>query len=144
MLACISYINRLDRSVAFHDWWSWIIAINAHSLIFIVLSSGTNGIEWKSLQENKLNKDFNWDEVFKTAFAKKEGLTLEKVTISTMFCKKSLLLSRFHETPLWPNKFVTMQTGDIIIGSNRLFLCFFLGLFLFFMCFFLRQTSIST
>jgi len=50
------------------------------------LSSGSNGIEWKSLFENKLNKHFNWDEVFKSAFAKKEGITLEQVTVLTMFC----------------------------------------------------------
>jgi len=52
------------------------------------LSLGSNGIEWKSLLENKLNKHFDWDEVFKTAFAKKEGITLEQVTVLTLFCKK--------------------------------------------------------
>jgi len=52
-----------------------------------ISSSGSNGIEWKSLLENKLNKHFDWDEVFKTAFAKKEGITLEQVTVLTMFCK---------------------------------------------------------
>ena len=45
------------------------------------LSLGSNGIEWKSLLENKLNKHFDWDKVFKTAFAKKEGITLEQVTV---------------------------------------------------------------
>ena len=104
-------IKRLNRSVTFHNWWSWIIAINGHALIFSALSSGTNGIEWKSLLENKLNKDFEWDKVFQMAFAKKEEFTLEQVMISTMFCKKSLLLTWFDETPFsllssWPYKLV--------------------------------------
>ena len=45
------------------------------------LSPGSNGVEWKSLLENKLNKHFDWDEVFKTTFAKKEGISLEQVTV---------------------------------------------------------------
>lgn len=55
-----------------------VAGVNPYQLWRVTNKEGSNGIEWKSLLENKLNKHFDWDEVFKTAFAKKEGITLEQ------------------------------------------------------------------
>jgi len=55
-----------------------VAGVNPYQLWRVTNKEGSNGIEWKSLLENKLNEHFDWDEVFKTAFAKKEGITLEQ------------------------------------------------------------------
>lgn len=56
------------------------------SLYFILLSPGANGIEWKSLLEKKLNKDFDWDKIFKAALGKDEADTLDQVCVLSVFC----------------------------------------------------------
>ena len=58
--------------------------------IAILYRLGDNGIEWKSLLENKLNKHFDWEEVFKAALNKKEGITLEQVNVIILLCTKPL------------------------------------------------------
>ena len=47
-----------------------------------VLSLEDNGVEWKSLLEEKLNKNFNWAETFKAALGKGEEDALEQVKIA--------------------------------------------------------------
>ena len=47
-----------------------------------VLFLEDNGVEWKSLLEEKLNKNFNWDETFKAALEKGEEDALEQVRIT--------------------------------------------------------------
>ena len=47
-----------------------------------VLSLEDNGVEWKSLLEEKLNKNFNWAETFKAALGKGEEDALEQVKMT--------------------------------------------------------------
>lgn len=64
--------------------WTYIFLCG--SLYFILLSPGANGIEWKSLLEKKLNKDFDWDKIFKAALGKDETDTLDQVCFLSVFC----------------------------------------------------------
>jgi len=55
-----------------------VAGANPFQLWRVTSKEGENGIEWKSLLEEKLNKDFNWGEKFKAALAKGEEDALEQ------------------------------------------------------------------
>lgn len=78
MLFLLTYhVSRVTVNFSGFNSHATLSPLNATDYLFFTLED--NGIEWKSLYEEKLNKAFDWDETFKAALSKGDEDALVQV-----------------------------------------------------------------